>query len=162
MSGTFSEPSSLSLPIRPFRFVPAATVANLFPLKMSLTFNAALPLLSRQEPLPMTDLYPEDGAQVGDVGLQIIVQVLDQNGAVIDIGGAVALKIKLLKPDGTTLDKTASFLTDGSDGKIYYTTIVGDLNQAGLWQVQGKLTLDGTAKSTRLAGMIVAENVDNN
>lgn len=162
MTGTYSGPSSLALPIRPFRIVPAAVVANLFPLEMSLTFNAALRLLSRQEPPPMPQLYPADGAQVGDLGIQLIVQVLDQDGAVIDIGAATTMKIKLLKPDGAAVDKTALLYSDGRDGKMVYTTISGDLNQAGLYQLQGKLTLNGTAKSTRLATLIVAVNVDNN
>lgn len=162
MSGTYSEPSSLSLPIRPFRIVPQPVVANVFALKISLTFNAVLELLSRQEPPPMTELYPADGAQVGDVGIQIIVQVIDQDGDILDIGDASALKIKLQKPDGTAVDKGAALLTDGSDGKMYYTTQTNDLDQAGIWQVQGKLTLSGTPKSTRVASMVVAANVDNN
>lgn len=162
MSGTFTEPSSLALPIRPFRIVPPAVVANLFSLELSLEFNVALEILSRQEPPAMTDLYPPDGAQVGDVGVKIVVQVLDQDGEIIDIGGATGLKIKLQKPDGTAVDKTALLFSDGSDGKMYYATVSGDLDQAGLFLVQGKLTLGGTPKSTRVAGMTVAINVDNN
>lgn len=110
----------------------------------------------------MTDLYPPDGAQVGDVGVKIIVQVLDQEGEIIDIGGATGLKIKLQKPDGTSADKTAVLLSDGSDGKMYYASVSGDLDQAGLFLVQGKITLGATPKSTRVATMTVALNVDNN
>lgn len=161
MSGKFTELSSFGAPRTPFRIAPAVVILDLFPLKMSFQFNAALNLLGRQEVPAMIDLYPADGAQVGDVGVQIVVQVLDQDDNVVDIAGASALKIKFLKPDGTALDKTAVLYSDGTDGKIVYTTLTGDLDQAGLYQLQGKLNLNSTPKSTRLGALVVAANVDN-
>ena len=161
MSGHLSGPSDIGLPRRPFRIAPAAIIINNFALEASFIFEAALDLLSRQEPPTMVDLYPADGAQVGDVGVALVVQVLDQNGNVINIAGAASLTIKLLAPDGTSADKVASLYSDGRDGKMVYVTQSGDLAQAGLYQVQGKLTLNGTPKSTRLAGLTVAVNVDN-
>lgn len=101
-------------------------------------------------------------AQVDDVGVQLVVQVVDQSGAVIDVSSATALKIKLGYPDRiTTADKTASLFTDGTDGKIVYATIAGDLSQDGLYYIQGEVTLSGAPVSTRKGTLQVFSNVDN-
>lgn len=87
---------------------------------------------------------------VGDVGTLLVVTVQDENGAVVDISTASTKQILLKKPDKTTLlTKAASFATDGKDGVLNYTTIAGDVDQAGDWQIQAKVILPtGTWFST--------------
>ena len=38
---------------------------------------------------------------------------------------------------GTWTQKSASFLTDGADGILQYITIAGDIDESGIWYVQG-------------------------
>lgn len=99
--------------------------------------------------------------QVGDAGIQIIVQVLDGAGQPVDLRPATAKVIKILLPDGTTKDVAATFLDDGSDGKIFYTTAAIDLSEVGVYRVQGKVTMGNAAKSTQLGTLQVLANVDN-
>jgi hypothetical protein len=74
--------------------------------------------------------------RVGDVGTKIISQIVDQAGEIIPIGSAITLLMKLRKPDGAVIPKTPTLLTDGTDGKLVYTTISGDIDMAGTWKVQ--------------------------
>lgn len=48
-------------------------------------------------------------------------------------------KMIFTKPDGTEVEKTASFKTDGSDGILTYTVEAGFLT-AGTWLVKGRVT----------------------
>lgn len=36
--------------------------------------------------------------------------------------------------------RTASFTTDGLDGRIQYTVLASDLNLAGVWMARGRIT----------------------
>ena len=76
--------------------------------------------------------------QQGAVGTTLQLELLD-DGAVVDVSSATTKEIILEKPDGSTVTKTAAFVTDGTDGKIKYTTIAGDLDQVGRWRIQGRI-----------------------
>jgi hypothetical protein len=87
-----------------------------------------------------------DIIHVGDVGTVITVTIYEDDGTTaIDVSTASTKTIYFKKPDGTKLAATASFTTDGTDGKIYYTTVTGDISVAGTYQVQGYVII-GTAK----------------
>jgi len=77
---------------------------------------------------------------VGDIGTVFKGTVMDDTVAV-DISGATTKQIILKKPSGEKLTKTAIFVTDGSDGQIAYTTISGDLDEPGGWEIQAKVIL---------------------
>lgn len=84
----------------------------------------------------------EDAFHVGDVGAVFVVQVTEwdedtQAFVAVNISGATTLTIYLTKPNGTVLTKTASLDTTGTDGKMKYTTVSGDLSVAGTWKIQG-------------------------
>lgn len=64
---------------------------------------------------------------VGDKGTEIILDC----GA--DISTATIRKIKAKKPDGSTVDWTA---TASGTTAVKYTTLTGDLSMAGNWQLQ--------------------------
>ncbi len=99
-------------------------------------------------------------AQVGDE-LRLIVQFVDQDGVIINLDGGTALTIKIGYPDGSGVDKTATLLTDGGDGKIYYDTAADDLNVQGFYIIQGEATVGGETFSTRTNGILqVSNNVD--
>lgn len=91
---------------------------------------------------------PANPINVGDV-VTFRVTVTDQDGSAVDVSGASTKQIKLRKPSGTVLTKTASFTTDGSDGKIEYQTANTDLDVAGVWGIQAYVVGTGYENSTR-------------
>jgi len=75
--------------------------------------------------------------RVGGYGTAIELRFLDGN-KIVPLQTATLKQIVLRKPDGTTkLTKTAVFTTDGSDGKIEYVTVAGDIDVAGMWEAEG-------------------------
>jgi len=95
---------------------------------------------------------------IGDIGTALRL-VVEEDGAVVDVSTASAKLIILKKPHGTRVEKTASFTTDGTDGKIQYATISGDIDEAGTWQYQGKVTIGSNVWYTEIAEFEVFENL---
>ena len=79
-----------------------------------------------------------------DIGTKLLITVTDC-GTVLDISTATALSIFIKQPDGTLLSRTGVLETDGTDGKMYYLTVAGDLDTAGSYKIQGKVTLPSAA-----------------
>lgn len=74
--------------------------------------------------------------QVGAINLLVELELREGYG-VLDVSTATVKTIIIEKPDHTTLiSASASFMTDGTDGLIYYRTVAGDLNQIGVYNVQ--------------------------
>jgi hypothetical protein len=84
-----------------------------------------------------------------DVGILIVVVAKDAAGAVINISAAEQLLIKLKQPGMPAVEKAATLLTDGTDGKMKYLTVAGDLPSPGLWKVQGYVVLDSAREVAR-------------
>ena len=72
-----------------------------------------------------------------DLGTIFRLTITDTAGTASDVSTASTKYIYFQDPDGTKTQKTAAFYTDGKDGIIQYTTIAGDIDQVGTWQVQG-------------------------
>lgn len=92
-----------------------------------------------------------DVIHVGDVGTIITLTIYeDDETTAVDVSSATTKTIYVRKPSGTKDSWTATFTTDGSDGKITYTTTTGDIDETGTWLVQGYVEI-GTSKhySTR-------------
>ena len=85
-----------------------------------------------------------------DVGTKLLVTVTDNDSAV-DISSATSLSIFLKQPDGDVLEKTATINTDGLDGKMYYLTVLGDLDKAGTYKIQGKVVISSGAFFTSIS-----------
>ena len=80
---------------------------------------------------------------VGDIGTRIEFTIVDDTGVVVDISGAVSKTIDLQRPDLTSAatGAAASFTTDGTDGKMYYETLSGDISIEGTYKSQAYLDL---------------------
>lgn len=76
----------------------------------------------------------------GDIGTKLLVTITD-DGNIVDISSASSLSIFIKKPNGTILSRAGTLETDGTDGKMYYITVVGDLDKAGVYKIQGHVTL---------------------
>lgn len=74
--------------------------------------------------------------RLGDVGTTFRGTIYDESDAVLDISSATTKQLLFKKPDGTVVPKTASFFTDGTDGKLQYTSVSGDINAIGRWQLE--------------------------
>ena len=87
---------------------------------------------------------PANEIHLNDIGTQFVLTVKDGSLAV-DISGATTKQIIIQKPSGTKITVSTTFSTDGTDGKMYYTTLADDLDEAGSYKLQGKVIIsDGT------------------
>ena len=86
---------------------------------------------------------------LGDEG-NILRLTVKENDIAKDIQTASAVTYKIKKPDETVVEVTASFDTNGTNGKVIYAFVTGDLNMLGLYEVQVKIvtsTWIGTTSS---------------
>lgn len=82
-----------------------------------------------------------DGQLVyGDIGTLIEITIKN-NGVAVDVSDATEKYLIFQKPSGQKISFPASFSTDGNDGKIGYTTKLGDINEVGTWLLQGQIKL---------------------
>jgi hypothetical protein len=65
-----------------------------------------------------------------DIGTRILFTITEDDEP-IDISTCVRKKAAFKLRDGTIFTGDLSFLTDGSDGQVYYITISGDLSVVG-------------------------------
>lgn len=96
---------------------------------------------------------------VDDVGTKFNLTIKDDDGNIVDISTASNYDIIFRKPDGTILTKDAVFITDGSDGKIRYTTVAGDLDQYGKWSIQAFIDFGSTEWYTDVSPFTVYKNI---
>ena len=95
-----------------------------------------------------------------DIGTRFLITIKDEDDAVKNISTYTTKQLIFKKPSGTLLTKTASFLTDGTDGVIYYTSISGDLDEIGVWKLQAYLH-DGSSnyRKSNVGSFRVFENL---
>lgn len=123
--------------------------------------NFVLPLAG-PAPVDFTQVFPSMVCRVADEGVRTIVEVVDSDQMPVNVRGATVLQIKYLKPSGETYDATASFLTNGYDGKIYFasTDVAPPFDEAGVWFIQVKLVIDDVQQSTKWGCFAVQPNID--
>lgn len=85
---------------------------------------------------------------LNDFGTEIALTVVDLDCVAVDISAATLTEFELIKPDGTIVTKTASFVTDGSDGRLKYVIESGVVDVVGTWAVRVKVT-EGATKVYR-------------
>ena len=95
---------------------------------------------------------------VGDVGTSIQL-IVTENGVPVNVSTATLLQITFSKPDASIVVKTASFVTDGTDGNIKYVTVAGDLDQSGTWSLQADVTMPGGVWSSDIQKMKVGKKL---
>ena len=88
-------------------------------------------------------------AHVNDIGTIFRVTIYDTTstgGSVIaDVSGASAITYTFKRPNGTTFSRTGTFTSDGTDGKMQYSVVTDDFDEAGSYKLQGKVVIsDGT------------------
>lgn len=96
---------------------------------------------------------------VGDIGTSFELTVYEDT-TVVDISPATSLSIFFKKPDGTVVEQTGVFLTDGTDGVVQYISVLADLDQAGSWQAQARVVLPTGTWSSDIHKFKVYANLD--
>lgn len=92
----------------------------------------------------------------------LTIKEKDSSGAlaVVDCSGVTTKQIIFKKPDNTLITKTAAFVTNGTDGKIKYRTIAGDIDQVGTWSCQGYVVFPvGFDGRSSVVSFYVADNL---
>lgn len=82
--------------------------------------------------------------QKNAIGVAIIATI-QEDGALVNVSTVTTKQLIFRKPDlvGTLVTKTASFTTNGSDGKIQYLTEANFLDTPGVWKYQGYVVFPG-------------------
>ncbi len=95
---------------------------------------------------------------VNDIGTSLIITV-KENGNAVNLSPTTSIDLLLMGPNDTTATKTASFLNDGTDGKIRYQTVAGDLTIAGTWKLQVKVNYATTVYHSDIHNFTVFKNL---
>lgn len=74
--------------------------------------------------------------QENSVGVLFKVTLIDCGGSAIDISSVITKQFWFQDPNNATYTKTATFVTDGTDGQLEYVTGSGFLTPAGKWRFQ--------------------------
>lgn len=94
-----------------------------------------------------------------DIGTVFEITLSDDNG-VFNLSGATLKQLRLKNPNGVVTTKTATFSTNGTDGKLRYVTVAGDLPIEGPWSIEAYVEIGtGTRFHTNSASFTVSDNL---
>ena len=100
----------------------------------------------------------EENIHVNDVGTIFRLTLLDTASEPLDVSGATVTFI-FLSPGGRRFEKTASYVTDGTDGKVQYVSTSGDIDEVGRWQYQAKVTVGSNHWASEIIIFKVKKNL---
>ena len=79
----------------------------------------------------------------GDKGT-IIRMTIKDGGTTVDVSSSSSVVFTAHPPQGSAKSWTATHNSDGSDGIDDYTTLAGDIDTEGEWQIQAIVSFSGT------------------
>lgn len=94
----------------------------------------------------------------GDAGTVLEITVLS-SGSPLNISTATTKQFLLRPPRGSSVTRSALFVTDGTDGKLSYTTTATDLVTVGTWKLQAYVVLPTGAWRSDIQYLRVHANV---
>ncbi len=124
---------------------PVAAIAFVLPL-------AGAPANVIQPPMPQS-------CQTSTPNVALRAQLVDQDGAPLDLSGATAVQFWLLAPGGQMIPVQAAFATNGMDGRIEAVTDADTLPQAGTWGIQAQAQFGVALLETRWGYFAALANV---
>lgn len=77
---------------------------------------------------------------VGNISTRFSITI-QEGGSGINISGATTKDVIFRKPDDEVIVRSGVLLNDGTDGKMYYDTVSGDLDEAGHYKLQAKIII---------------------
>lgn len=93
-----------------------------------------------------------------DKGVRLELTVTDTNGTALDISSFTTKKYVFVDPIETVSEVTASFVSDGSDGKLFYILSDGDIDTDGEWKVAARLEKVDTRITSVFQSFVVMKN----
>ena len=93
--------------------------------------------------------------------LRLEFTVTDQDDAIVDLSTAASYDLTFERPGGQLgFIRSPAFITDGTDGQIFYVTPLDELDVQGAWKVQG-LVVDagGEEYPTDIVGFLVKPKI---
>jgi len=114
--------------------------------------------MSLLNPLFNPSASTRNNIQIGAVGLVIELEV-KEGYCPLDISDATIKNIIIKKPDNTVVTKPAAFESSGTNGLIYYKTVIGDLDQAGEYSVQAYLETPAFVGYSTITSFMVYANL---
>lgn len=100
-----------------------------------------------------------DTPHVGD-DFNLTLAVKKADGSAKDLSGVTVKKIRIRCPGIATVERDATFVTDGSDGLVRYFVPGAENTVDGKWWGQARFTMaDGKVRSTSFDSFDVAENL---
>lgn len=95
-----------------------------------------------------------------DIGTEFrITLVTDDKGTPDNISTATAIVFIFDPPEGNSFERDGAFLTDGTDGKVKYNSIAGDLSRGGLYRLQVRIITPSGTWSSTITTFRVKENL---
>ena len=77
---------------------------------------------------------------VGDVGTAIVITVNNQDGTPVDLSSFTNLVLIIKRTDGSIVERTCIFVTNGTDGKVQYVSTINDFTVQGNYKFQVRCT----------------------
>lgn len=96
---------------------------------------------------------------VGDEGFVFRLTLTNSDGTVVDISAFTTLNVLFGKPDGSALTVNGTLVTDGTDGKLFYATVAGDIDQPGTWRIQVHVITPTWNEHSAIAKFKVKSNI---
>lgn len=81
--------------------------------------------------------------------VNIAFRVYDLENTLLDLSQADVKKFYIKKPDRTVISSLASFYTDGTDGILVYSSVDGDLDQLGIYEIQVYVEINGAVLTSK-------------
>jgi len=96
-----------------------------------------------------------------DVGTRFLITVKD-DGSLVNIsgvsGGSIH-QVSFKKPSDTVINRNATLQDYGISGVMYYDTVAGDLDEAGLYKLQAKVVVPSGTYYTDIYSFKVHSNI---
>jgi len=96
-----------------------------------------------------------------DVGTRFLITVKD-DGSLVNIsgvsGGSVH-QVSFRKPSDSIIERNATLQDYGISGVMYYDTVAGDLDEAGVYKLQAKVIIPSGTYYTDLYTFKVHSNI---
>jgi len=96
-----------------------------------------------------------------DIGTRFLITVKD-DGELVNIsgvGGSTIHQISFRKPSDTVVNRNATLQDFGISGVMFYDSIAGDLDEAGLYKLQAKVVVPSGTYYTDIHSFKVHSNI---
>ena len=96
-----------------------------------------------------------------DIGTRFLITVKDDGNLVniSGVDGSTIHEINFRKPSDTIITRNATLQDFGISGVMFYDTIAGDLDEAGLYKLQAKVVVPSGTYYTDIYSFKVHSNI---